>query len=219
VAPARRRRAYADFELESEFHRQGLVHVAGVDEVGRGPLAGPVVAAAVILPADCEPLPLADSKLLEDAERRALAPVILRHCLGVGIGMADAAEIDRINILQASFLAMRRALARVNADAIIVDGRHTIPDCDLPQEARIGGDRKSASVAAASIIAKVVRDDFMAALDLRHPGYGFDRHKGYATPEHFDALDLKGPCAEHRQTFLVRWRERAAQQELALATR
>lgn len=220
-APARRRtkpakNAAADFELEADFRRQGFARIAGVDEVGRGPLAGPVVAAAVIFPADCDIVAVRDSKLLDDAQRRRLVPEILKACTAVGIGMVDPADIDRINILQASFLAMRRALARVNADAVIVDGRQTIPECTLPQLARIGGDRKSASVAAASIVAKVIRDDFMVMLDSRHPGYGFASHKGYSAPAHFVALDLLGPCPVHRRSFLVRWRERAAQRELEL---
>jgi len=209
--------ATADFELEEDLRRAGHLRIAGVDEVGRGPLAGPVVAVAVIFPSDCERLPVTDSKLLDDTQRRRLIPAILRSCTALGIGMADVAEIDRLNILQASFLAMRRALARVDADAVIVDGRQTIPGCDLPQLARIGGDRKSASVAAASIVAKVLRDDFMAMLEAHHPGYGFARHKGYATPTHFAALDLLGPSSVHRQSFLVRWRERAAQREPELS--
>lgn len=192
--------------------------MAGVDEAGRGPLAGPVVAAAVVFEPHCSPIPVFDSKALCDSERRALVPIILKHCTEVAIGIVDSGEIDRINILQASFKAMRSALSRVQADALIVDGPHRIPLAVTPQSAVVRADGKSIAVAAASIVAKVLRDDFMSMLDKEYPGYDLAKHKGYATREHFRALDELGPSPVHRMTFLVRWRERARQESLKLAT-
>jgi len=204
-------RVACNLDLERKWWHRGLQRVAGVDEVGRGPLAGPVLAAAVVLPSTCKLPGVTDSKLLTDARRRELVPVILQQCLAVGIGIVDPEEIDRTNILRASFEAMRRALRLCEPDAAIVDGRHAIPGATLPQQAVVKGDQRSASVAAASIIAKVWRDDIMATLDIQYPGYGFAGHKGYATASHFEALDRLGPCPIHRQTFLRRWRERSAQ--------
>jgi ribonuclease HII len=174
------------------------------------------VAAAVVFESHCDPIPVADSKMLSDAERRKLLPVILKHCAAVGVGIVDSEEIDRINILQASFAAMRNALGRIEVDAFIVDGSHKIPQCPLPQAAVVKADSRSISVAAASIIAKVFRDDYMSMLDARYPGYGFAQHKGYATREHFRALDALGPSPVHRSSFLSRWRERSAQESLEL---
>lgn len=206
----------AGSHLEATLRMQGFGRVAGTDEVGRGPLAGPVVACAVVLPDGCSIDGVADSKQLSDPERRRLLPEILENALAYGVGSVDAAEIDRINILQASFEAMRLALAHVECDAVIVDGRQTIPGLDLFQLAQPKADVDSLSVAAASIIAKVTRDDMMIDLDGRFPGYGFTDHKGYATPAHFAALDLLGPCPIHRESFLHRWRERKLQGVLGL---
>ena len=203
-------------DLEEALVARGFRHIAGVDEVGRGPLAGPVVAAAVVLPVDFAADGIADSKLLSDEERRTLAPRILSQALGVGLGVIHNDEIDRINILQATLRAMREALADVRAEAVIVDGSHRIPQIELEQLARPRADRFSLSVAAASIVAKVARDDMMRQAHRQFDVYGFDRHKGYATPAHFRALDTFGPCPLHRQTFLCKWRERQRQQELSL---
>ncbi len=173
--------------------------IAGVDEVGRGPLAGPVLACAVIL----REIPdgLADSKALGAARREALAEMVL-GCAWVGLGAASVAEIDRINILRASLLAMRRAVQHlpVRPERVLVDGRHA-PDLDLPVECIIGGDARVPAISAASIVAKVVRDRLMARLGARHPGYGFERHAGYPTAAHREALRRHGPCPHHRRSF------------------
>jgi ribonuclease HII len=205
-------------ELEDHLRRSGCRRIAGVDEVGRGPLAGPVVAAAVVLKPGVDIPDVTDSKLLTNQVRRRLVPEIIRQSEAVGVGMVREWEIDRINILQATFAAMRQALSRVEADGVIVDGTQKIPGIDLPQLAQPKADRESHSVAAASIVAKVIRDDLMIHYDGRYPVYGFAQHKGYATPEHFAALDLHGPCELHRQSFLLRWRERSAQAALAFDT-
>ena len=207
---------WATFDLETQLESRGFSRIAGVDEVGRGPLAGPVVAAAVILPDHFELEGVADSKLLTDQQRRTLLPDILAQAEAIGVGTVHSDEIDAINILQATFAAMRQALADVAADAILVDGRQTIPGIDAEQVARPKADRHSLSVAAASIVAKVIRDDMMADADRQFPGYGFAGHKGYATAEHFAALERHGPCAIHRQSFLAKWRERQAQAVLDL---
>jgi ribonuclease HII len=180
--------------------RHGLI--AGVDEAGRGPLAGPVVAAAVILPNRCELPNLNDSKKLSPAQREALYPLIRRQALAIGVGIVEAAEIDRINIRQASFAAMRQALGGLNVMPahVLVDG-YPIPEGPASQTGIIGGDGKSAHIAAASIIAKVTRDALMLELDRQFPAYGFSRHKGYGTPEHLDALKRHGPCPFHRRSF------------------
>jgi ribonuclease HII len=204
----------AGTHYEEALRRAGYLRVAGVDEVGRGPLAGPVVACAVVLPDEFEIDGLADSKLLTDARRRTLAPRILERALAYGVGMIDSAEIDRVNILQATFAAMRLALANIECDALIVDGRLALPGVDPFQLVRPKADADSVSVAAASILAKVTRDDLMKNIDCDYPGYGFALHKGYATRAHFEALDRLGPCALHRLSFLGRWRERRAQAAL-----
>lgn len=183
--------------------REGVWPVAGVDEAGRGPLAGPVAAAAVILDPKNIPRGLDDSKRLEPEEREALSHVIFAKALAVGIGFAPAQEIDRINIRQATHAAMRRALRGLSLVPlhILIDG-NDIPQ-DLPCAARaiVKGDATSASIAAASIIAKVTRDRLMHKLDLVHPAYGFAHHAGYATERHRLALEGNGPCEFHRMTF------------------
>lgn len=203
-------------EIEQMLMAQGYSLVAGVDEVGRGPLAGPVVTAAVVLKKGCSLPDVRDSKMLTDAARRLLVPEIIEQCESYGVGIVDSAEIDRINILQATFAAMRQSLNAVNAQAVIVDGSLSIPECDLFQHVLPKADRISLSVAAASVIAKVTRDDIMTEFGRSYPQYGFDKHKGYASAAHFEALDEHGPCRIHRQSFLVRWRERTAQGSLSL---
>jgi len=209
----------AGTEIETALRRRGYACVAGVDEVGRGPLAGPVVACAVVLPADCRLPGVTDSKLLTDAQRRRLAPLIMTEASSFGIGSVDNREIDRVNILQASLEAMRLALGHMNIDAVIVDGRHRIPGLSVHQIAQPKADSASLSVAAASILAKVNRDDMMLEFDRTYPGYGFASHKGYAAARHFEALDELGPCAIHRETFLVKWRERNRQVAMDLSAR
>lgn len=181
--------------------------VAGVDEAGRGPLAGPVVAAAVILHHDRPIDGLADSKLLSPSRRDGLYELILRNSLACAVAWADAEEIDRLNILQATMLAMRRAILRlaVRPESVEVDGNR-IPDLvfgDYVPGGRyvIGGDRRVAAISAASILAKVCRDRMMQEIDRFHPEYGFARHKGYGTAEHRDCIDRYGPCREHRRSF------------------
>ncbi len=177
--------------------------VAGVDEAGRGPLAGPVVAAAVVVP-DGWSLPgLNDSKKLTPARREALVEAIQSTSLAWAIGEASEEEIDRVNILQATFLAMRRALEglALAPQAVVVDGNRIIPGWAGPQMAVVEGDGKIASIAAASILAKTHRDAGMRELDQKWPGYGFAIHMGYPTPSHLQALDRLGPCPIHRRTF------------------
>jgi ribonuclease HII len=181
--------------------------VAGVDEAGRGPLAGPVVAAAVILDRRRRIDGLRDSKQLDAACRERLARAIERRSLAWSVAWADAAEIDRLNILGATWLAMRRAILGlcVQPLSVEVDG-NCLPSLrfngvELPGRAIIGGDDKVRAISAASIIAKVHRDRIMCALDRIHPAYGFSRHKGYATPEHRECISRFGPCQQHRQSF------------------
>ncbi len=181
--------------------RDGLV--AGVDEAGRGPLAGPVLAAAVILDAERPIGGLRDSKALTPTRRERLEAEIRQRALAWSVGIASAAEVDRLNVLQATFAAMRRAVRclSVAPDWCLVDGNKTIPRLGLPQSAIVDGDASEPCIAAASILAKVWRDRVMVLLDERYPGYGFARHKGYHCPQHIEALRRLGPCAEHRRSF------------------
>ncbi|KFC75247.1 Ribonuclease HII [Bosea sp. LC85] len=192
----------ADFSREAHAIEQGFWPLAGVDEVGRGPLAGPVVAAAVILDPDLIPVGLADSKELGAAKREALFGQIAKAALGIGIGSATAQEIDTINIRQATLLAMKRAIAGlpIKPRQVLVDGNDP-PTLPCPCDAIIKGDGSVASIAAASIIAKVTRDRMMARLAAHYPAYGFAGHAGYATAEHRAAIQAHGPCPEHRFTF------------------
>jgi ribonuclease HII len=193
----------AGLHLERLLWRLGYDLVAGVDEVGMGPLAGPVVAAAVIFPAGSRPAGLADSKVLSAAERRRLAEIIARRALAIGVGEVAPAEIDRVNVRQAGLRAMRRALARLGdlrPTFVLVDGSE-IPGLATPQAAYPKGDAFVASIAAASIVAKVHRDALMAAQARRYPVYGFERHMGYPTPAHLQALRAYGPCPQHRRSF------------------
>ncbi len=188
--------------LERAYHDRGLALVAGVDEAGRGPLAGPVLAAAVIFPKTCDHPGARDSKQLTPERREELFGEIQRRALAVGVGRAEHDEIDRVNIYQASLAAMYRAVEAlpVAPQAVLVDGPMVLR-LAVPQEAVIGGDSRCLSIAAASIIAKVTRDRLMVDYDRRYPGYGFARHKGYPTTEHLQALRLLGPCPIHRRSF------------------
>jgi ribonuclease HII len=190
------------WEFEQRLRGQGFGLVAGVDEAGRGPLAGPVVAAAVIFPAGFADPRIHDSKRLDARRREELAPVITGAAIGWAIAASSETEIDAINILQATLRAMRRALAAlpVAPDYALVDGA-IMPGDLVPGEAVVGGDRRVACIAAASILAKVHRDRLMIAHHARWPVYGFDRHKGYGTAAHLDALARHGPCPIHRRSF------------------
>ena len=189
--------------IEKKYFDQGFSVVCGVDEAGRGPLAGPVCAAAVILPAGIEIPGLDDSKKLSDKRRRELFPLIQKEALAYGIAFADEKEIDSINILQATFLAMERAIAQLDKkpDIALIDGNRE-KDFGLPVQTIVQGDGRSASIAAASILAKVTRDDLMDQLAKEYPGYGFEIHKGYGTKAHYAAIESLGVCPIHRMTFL-----------------
>ena len=191
------------WEIEQSYYAQGITCICGVDEAGRGPLAGPVCAAAVILPANLEIPGLNDSKKLSDKRRRELYPVIMEQAIAYGIGLADHQEIDEINILQATFLAMERAMANlsVKPELALIDGNRE-KDFGVPVKTVVQGDSLSASIAAASVLAKVTRDDIMLQMAQEYPGYGFEIHKGYGTKAHYQALAEKGPCPIHRMTFL-----------------
>ena len=184
----------------------GLRLICGLDEAGRGPLAGPVCAAAVILPEHLQIPGLNDSKKLTDKKRRELFPVIQEQAIAYGIGLASESEIDEINILQATFLAMRRALDQltVRPEIALIDGNRET-DFGLPVKTVVKGDSLSANIAAASILAKVTRDNIMVELAQQYPEYGFEIHKGYGTKAHYEALRTYGPCPIHRKTFLKKF--------------
>jgi ribonuclease HII len=188
--------------FEQPLWDQGIVHVGGCDEVGMAPLAGPVIAAAVILRPGTRIKNVNDSKQLTPEERDALEPEIREAAIAVGIGRAEVHEIDSINIYQAGLLALRRAVLALQPQPqhLLVDARH-LDGLPMPQQPIIKGDAKSITIGAASIVAKVHRDRLMAQLDAEYPGYGFAAHKGYPTPEHLEALDRLGACALHRRSF------------------
>ena len=192
-----------DYSFESAAYARGFTAVCGIDEAGRGPLAGPVYAAAVLLPEGLVIEGLNDSKKLSEKKREALFDVIRENALAYGIGFADEKEIDEINILQATFRAMEHAAAQlaIQPDYILVDG-NKLPCLTVPAKAVVHGDSLSASIAAASVLAKVTRDDFMLEQAKQYPEYGFDIHKGYGTKAHTAAILEHGPCAIHRTTFL-----------------
>jgi ribonuclease HII len=177
--------------------------IAGVDEAGRGPIAGPVVAACVVLPPRHTLAGIADSKQLTPAQREALYAAITQRALAWAIGLASPREIERYNILQASLLAMRRAVLALPLppQRVLVDGKHAIPSLPLPQQAVVGGDALEESIAAASILAKVARDRIMRELDRLYPQYGFAQHKGYPTALHLERLRMYGACPAHRRTY------------------
>ena len=184
----------------------GLNVICGVDEAGRGPLAGPVCAAAVILPEHLQIPGLTDSKKLTDKKRRELFPVIQQQAIAYGIGLASEAEIDEINILQATFLAMRRALEQLTVlpEIALIDGNRET-DFGLPVKTVVKGDSLSANIAAASVLAKVTRDNIMVELAQQYPEYGFEIHKGYGTKAHYEALRTYGPSPIHRRSFLKKF--------------
>jgi len=190
------------FAFERALIRQGFARVAGTDEAGRGPLAGPVVAAAVILPPSCDFAVFRDSKQLSPAARAQLYCRLRELGAVIGVGVCEVAEIDRLNILRASLLAMHKAVMALDIvpDYLLVDGKFTTPS-QLPQMSLIKGDSRSATIAAASIVAKEVRDQLMADYHLLYPQYNFAGHKGYPTAEHRRLLKEHGPCAIHRRTF------------------
>jgi len=188
--------------VENALRRLGFDRVAGVDEVGRGCLAGPVVAAAVVLDPAVHVTGLADSKLVPPEERDTLAALIIVRAVAWAVAVVDAGEIDRLNIHRASLQAMRQAVGALAPlpDAVLVDG-FRIPDLAIPQRGIVKGDRRCAAIAAASIVAKVTRDRLMQELDVQDPRYGFARHKGYATAEHLEAVARYGYSALHRRSF------------------
>ena len=192
--------------IEEELFAQGYQLVCGVDEAGRGPLAGPVCAAAVILPAHLEIPGLDDSKKLSDKRRRELFPIIKEQAIAYGIGLASHEEIDEINILQATFLAMERAITqlKVKPEFALIDGNRE-KDFGLPVKTVVKGDSLSANIAAASVLAKVTRDVLMEEMALQYPGYGFEIHKGYGTKAHYEALRTLGASPIHRMTFLKKF--------------
>lgn len=212
--------------MEQELHAQGVRYIAGVDEVGRGPLAGPVVTAAVVLPEDFDVPGIDDSKKLSEKRREELYDVIMEKALAVGIGQADHQVIDEINILQATKRAMREAIDKADRmlrsgstdaegtmendapgndapgiDMVLLDAVE-LPDLDIPQRAVIKGDAKVLAIAAASIIAKVTRDRMMTDYAKEYPWYAFEKNKGYGTKAHYEGLREHGPCPIHRRTFL-----------------
>jgi ribonuclease HII len=199
----------ADLSIETAvLHQTGILHIAGIDEAGRGALAGPVVAAAVILPlhnpdALAQLTAVQDSKQLSPPTREQLFPRITHHALAYGIGIISAAMIDEIGILPATKQAMSTAVAQLlpAADYLLVDGRDRLPNLTLPQQTIIRGDSLSLSIAAASILAKVSRDRLMIELDSQYASYGFARHKGYGTAYHLQAIHTHGPCPLHRYSF------------------
>ncbi len=190
------------WRLERAAFKAGALHIAGLDEVGRGPLFGPVVAAAVILPKDCRLQDLTDSKKLSEKKRLVFDSEIRLNAVAWAIAAVDAETIDRINIRQASLLAMRLAVGRLalSPDYLLIDGRDAI-DWPCPQQAVIHGDSTSLSIAAASVLAKVYRDRLLVELDTQFPGYGLARHKGYCSPEHLAALARLGPTPLHRKSY------------------
>ena len=186
---------------EKEYESHGWI--CGIDEVGRGPLCGPVVASAVILPKDCQILYLNDSKKLSEKKREELYEVIMEQAIAVGLGMATPGRIDEINILQATYEAMRQAVASLKVKpAVLLNDAVTIPGVEIPQIPIIKGDAKSVSIAAASIIAKVTRDRMMVEYDRMYPGYDLASNKGYGTKVHMEALKSIGPCEIHRRSFI-----------------
>ena len=198
---AERKRLEAMREFEHRYAH--CTYICGIDEAGRGPLAGPVAAAAVILPKDCEILYLNDSKKLSPKRREALYDEILEKAVAAGIGLAEASRIDEINILQATYEAMRLAVGKLGiVPEVLLNDAVTIPGLDLEQVPIIKGDARSVSIAAASILAKVTRDRLMAEYDSMYPQYGFAVHKGYGTAAHIEALKTYGPCPIHRNTFI-----------------
>lgn len=198
----------APYRYEAQAWRAGVTRVAGLDEAGRGPLAGPVVAAAVILDPGRRVRGLADSKLLTAERREELFVVISERAVAIGVGIVDHVTIDRVNILQATKLAMAEAIKSLTlAPELVITDFVSVPALACPQRNIVDGDARCATVAAASIIAKVTRDRLMIEADKEFPEYGFARHKGYGTPDHLAALDRHGACPIHRRSFSGVWRQ------------
>ena len=197
------------WEIENSLYSDTIVTICGVDEAGRGPLAGPVCAAAVILPKDHQIPGLTDSKKLSDKKRRELYPIIKEQAIAYGIAFATEQEIDELNILQATFLAMQRAIDQLGLrpDLALIDGNRE-KDFGVPVKTVIKGDSLSANIAAASVLAKVTRDDLMDEMAKTYPGYGFEIHKGYGTKAHYQALRELGASPVHRMSFLKKFYER-----------
>ena len=191
------------YEFEHRAHEEGFAVVCGVDEAGRGPLAGPVYAAAVILPDGLEDMGINDSKKMSEKKREALFDIIIENATAYGIGFATETEIDEINILNATFLAMRRAVEAmgVKPDLVLVDGNRK-PNTGYEEMTLVKGDAKSISISAASILAKVSRDRYMRDLAQRHPEYKFEQHKGYGTKLHYEMIEQYGILPDHRRSFL-----------------
>ncbi len=194
------------WEYERALHREGVALVCGADEAGRGPLAGPVCAAAVILPEGAELPGLNDSKKLTEKKREALFPLIEERAVTYGIAFASVEEIEQMNILSAALLAMDRAIAKLDPapELALIDG-NTTRGISVPARSVVGGDGKCAAIAAASVLAKVTRDRLMRQLDEQYPQYGFARHKGYGTKDHYAALEQYGPSPVHRMSFLKKF--------------
>ena len=198
----------APYHYEAQAWRTGVAYIAGLDEAGRGPLAGPVVAAAVVIARDGRIRRLADSKLLTPERRDELFALIHERAMGIGVGLVDHETIDRVNILEATRLAMRAALSQLPiAPDLVITDFVKLPGLVCRQRNLVDGDARCASVAAASIVAKVTRDRIMLEVDRQFPEYGFARHKGYGTPEHLAALDRLGPCPLHRKSFITLWKQ------------
>lgn len=207
-------------KIEKAMHQEGIKYIAGVDEVGRGPLAGPVVAAAVVLPEDFDVLGINDSKKVTEKKREELFPVIKEKALGYGIGVVDERTIDEINILEATKVAMKMAVENLQLDLrekcggevehLLIDAL-VLKNVDIPQTDIVKGDAKSISIASASILAKVTRDHMMVEYDSIYPGYEFASNKGYGTKAHYEGLDKLGICPVHRVSFLKKYFDKAAQ--------
>ncbi|MBS7224248.1 MAG: ribonuclease HII [Clostridiaceae bacterium] len=198
-----------DWEIERRAKAEGFSAICGIDEAGRGPLAGPVCAAAVILPFGCEIDGLNDSKKLTEKKREALFEVVQEQALAYSIALVDHKTIDEINILEATFLTMRQAAEglQIPADYALVDGNRS-KGLSIPHECVVGGDAKSPSIAAASILAKVTRDRLMLDYAAQYPEYLFEKHKGYGTKAHYEAILAHGPSPIHRMTFLKKFYEK-----------
>lgn len=193
-----------DFEYEKAAAKSGFKYICGVDEAGRGPLAGPVCAAAVILPENCDIEGLNDSKKLSEKKREQLFDIIKEKAVAYSVAFGSLEEIEELNILEATYLAMNRAIGAlsVKADFALIDGNRVPKNIKIPCETIVKGDSKSMSVAAASVLAKVTRDRLLLEYDEKYPLYNFKKHKGYGTKEHTDLIKLYGPCEIHRLSFL-----------------
>ena len=196
-------------QIEEEIYAGGVRYIAGIDEVGRGPLAGPVVAAAVILPVEFDVIGVDDSKKLSEKKREELYTLITKHAVCYSVGVIDNLIIDEINILEATKLAMKQAVEKLETtpEYILIDAL-TLKDVAIPQRGIIKGDSLSVSIAAASIVAKVTRDRMMGAYHLKYPHYCFDQNKGYGTKAHYEGIDCHGMCELHRRSFLRNYYEK-----------